>query len=54
MTSLKVALLNGAKAKSFSIYFLTSELYELTEKIKLLLGRYKALTHNFSTQMWAI
>lgn len=54
MTSLKVALLNGAKAKLFSTYFLTSELYELTEKIELLLGRCKELTQRFSTQMWGI
>lgn len=54
MASLKVALLNGTKAKSFNIYFLTPELYELTEKTELLLGRCKIVTQNSATQMQAI
>lgn len=39
MASLKVVFLSGTKAKSFSIYFLAPELYELTKKTELLLGR---------------
>lgn len=53
MASLKVVLLNGAKAKSFSIYFLASELYKLTEKNGLLLGRSKILTQISATQILA-
>jgi hypothetical protein len=44
MASLKVVLLNGAKAKSFSISVLASELHELTKESELLLGKIKILT----------
>lgn len=53
MASLKVVLLNRAKAKSFSIYFLTSVLNELTENTELLLGRSKILTQSPTSQMLA-
>lgn len=53
MASLKVVLLNGAKAKSFTIYFLTLVLNELTESTELLLGRSKVLAQSSTLQMLA-
>ena len=54
MASLKVVLLNGVKAKSFSIYSLTLELYELTEKTELLLEISKILTQTSVSHMLVI
>jgi len=54
MASLKVVLLSGAKAKSFSIYSLISVLNELPENTELLPGRSKLSTQSSTSQILAI
>ena len=53
MSSVKVVLLSEVEAKSFSIYSITWELCEITEKAELLLGINKTLTQSSVTQLLA-